>query len=218
MDGIADACRALEVPVVGGNVSLYNEGPEGPILPTPVVGMVGELRDAARAGGIGWRQENDVVALVATESWEPALAGSELAKLRGEAPAGELPAADLEALRRLHAAIRDGVSSGALASAHDVADGGLAGALADCCIASGLGARVELSGGRGAESLLFGEGPGAFVVSGSEEGVRSLGPLAEIVGTVGGSTLRIRGDEIDLTVRVDALALVHDEALPNLLH
>ena len=217
VNGIADACRALDVPVVGGNVSLYNEGAEGPILPTPVIGMVGELRDAARAGRIGWRGENDVVALVAAPTWRPSLAGSELAKLGGQAPAGELPEAHLDDVRRLHAAIRDGVASGALASAHDVAEGGLAAALADCCVASGLGARIGLTAGVEPEAMLFGEGPGAFVVSGSEEGVRSLGPQAEIVGTVGGSTLRVRGDGIDLTVRVDALALEHDEALPRLL-
>jgi phosphoribosylformylglycinamidine synthase II len=215
--GIADACRGLDVPVVGGNVSLYNEGAEGPILPTPVIGMVGELRDAARAGRLGWRDEGDVVALVAAPSWRPSLVGSELAKLRGEAPSGELPEADLQELRRVHAAVRDGVAAGALASAHDVAEGGLAAALADCCVASGLGARIELAAAAPADALLFGEGPGCFVVSGSEEGVRALGPLAEIVGTVGGSTLRVRGDEIDLTVRVDALALEHDEALPRLL-
>ena len=215
--GIADACRALDVPVVGGNVSLYNEGAEGPILPTPVIGMVGELRDAARAGRLGWREEGDVVAVVAAPSWKPSLAGSELTKLRGEAPEGPLPEADPAELRRLHAAIRDGVASGALASAHDVAEGGLAAALADCCVASGLGARIELTTRGDAESVLFGEGPGAFVVSGSEEGVRAVGPLAEIVGTVGGSTLRVRGIDVDLTVRIDALALEHDEALPRLL-
>ena len=215
--GIADACRALDIPVVGGNVSLYNEGGEGPILPTPVIGMVGELRDAARAGRLGWREEGDIIAIVAAPSWAPSLAGSELAKLRGAAPAGELPEADPAALNRVHAAVRDAVASGALASAHDVAEGGLAAALADCCVASGLGARVELTSRSDAESLLFGEGPGAFVVSGSEEGVRSIGPFAEIVGAVGGSTLRVRGVDIDLTVRVDALALEHDEALPRLL-
>ncbi len=216
--GIADACRALAVPVVGGNVSLYNEGAGGPIFPTPVVGMVGELGDAARAGRLGWRQEGDVVALVAPESWRPSAAGSELSKLRGEAPAGELPSADPAELRRLHTTIREGVVSGAVASAHDVAEGGLAAALADCCVASGLGARLELTSRGDAETLLFGEGPGAFVVSGSEEGVRALGPLAEIIGTVGGPTLRVRGDGVDLTVRVDALALEHAEALPRLLH
>ena len=69
--GLGDACRALGVPVVGGNVSLYNEGAEGPIYPTPVVGMVGELPDAARAGSLGFAQPGDAVALIAARSWAP---------------------------------------------------------------------------------------------------------------------------------------------------
>ena len=89
--GLGDACRALGVPVVGGNVSLYNEGGGGPIYPTPVVGMVGELPDPARAGRLGFAAEGDAIALIAT-GWAPAAAGSELAKLRGEPIAGELPA------------------------------------------------------------------------------------------------------------------------------
>ena len=132
--GLGDACRALGVPVVGGNVSLYNEGGGGPIYPTPVVGMVGELPDPARAGRLGFAAEGDAIALIAA-GWSPAAAGSELAKLRGEAIAGELPAADLGSLRALHAAVRQGVRSGALRSAHDVAEGGLAVALAEACLA-----------------------------------------------------------------------------------
>ncbi|MDP9399568.1 MAG: phosphoribosylformylglycinamidine synthase subunit PurL, partial [Actinomycetota bacterium] len=93
--GLGDACRALGVPVVGGNVSLYNEGPAGPIYPTPVVGMVGELPDAARAGSLGFRQEGDLIALAGP--FRPALAGSELARLRGEPLPDGLPGLDLAA-------------------------------------------------------------------------------------------------------------------------
>src|SRR3954454_23803188 len=82
--GLADACRALDVPVVGGNVSLYNEGADGPIYPTPVVGMVGELPDPNAAGRVAFSGEGDAVAVVAAGSWAPSLVGSELAKLRGE--------------------------------------------------------------------------------------------------------------------------------------
>ena len=124
--GLGDACRALGVPVVGGNVSLYNEGGGGPIFPTPVVGMVGELPDAARAAQLGFAQPGDAVALIAGSGWAPSLTGSELAKLRGEPLAGELPAVDLGELRTLHAAVRQAVRSGALRSVHDVAEGGVA--------------------------------------------------------------------------------------------
>ena len=92
--GLGDACRAFGIPVVGGNVSLYNEGAEGPIYPTPVVGLVGELPDARRAGRLGFVAEGDAIALV-TAGWAPSLAASELSKLRGEAVVGPLPAVDL---------------------------------------------------------------------------------------------------------------------------
>jgi phosphoribosylformylglycinamidine synthase subunit PurL len=209
--GLGDACRALGVPVVGGNVSLYNEGGGGPILPTPVVGMVGELPDAARAGRLGFAQPGDAVALIAASGWAPSLAGSELAKLRGAAPEGELPAADLGELRAVHAAIRQAVRSGALRSAHDVAEGGLAVALAECCVAGGLGAEVTVDTD---ESALFGEGPGAFVVSGPHDAFAAFGSAVTVVGTVGGDELRIDGA---LALPVAELAGVHAGGLERLL-
>ena len=216
--GLGDACRALGVPVVGGNVSLYNEGGGGPIYPTPVVGMVGELPDAARAGRLGFAREGDAVALIAASCWAPSPAGSELAKLRGEPIEGELPKADLGELRATHAAVRQAVRSGALRSAHDVAEGGLAVALAEACIAGGLGATIALGplaerGGAPADQL-FGEGPGAFVVSGPAEALRAFGGAA-IVGTVGGSDL-VLGEAA--TVPVAELAGVHAHGLAGLLH
>ena len=213
--GLADACRALSIPVVGGNVSLYNEAGAGPIFPTPVVGLVGELPKANRSGRLGFAQEGDVVAVISAGSWAPAATGSELAKLRGEAPFGELPQADLGELRTLHAAVRQGVRAGALRSAHDVAEGGLAVALAECCLAGGVGARVDLAALRvGGEALLFGEGPGAFVVSGPEQSLRAFGGAAIVIGTVGGDALAIDGV---LSVGVAELAAAHAGGLASLL-
>jgi phosphoribosylformylglycinamidine synthase II len=213
--GLGDACRALSIPVVGGNVSLYNEAGLGPIFPTPVVGLVGELPKAERSGRLGFAQEGDVVAVISAGSWAPAATGSELAKLRGEAPFGDLPAADLGELRALHAAVRQGVRAGALRSAHDVAEGGLAVALAECCLAGGLGASVDLAPLRPeGEALLFGEGPGAFVVSGPEGSLRAFGGAATRIGTVGGDALAIEGA---LGVPVAELAAAHAGGLADLL-
>jgi phosphoribosylformylglycinamidine synthase II len=209
--GLGDACRALGVPVVGGNVSLYNEGGGGPIYPTPVVGMVGELSDAARAGQLGFAQPGDAIALIAARCWAPSLTGSELAKLRGVAPEGELPPADLGELRAVHAAIRQAVRSGALRSAHDVAEGGLAVALAECCVAGGVGAEVTVDT---AEAALFGEGPGAFVVSGPRDAFTAFGSAATVIGIVGGDVLRIAG-AFSLPVR--ELAGVHADGLTDLM-
>ena len=180
VEGIAQACEALEVPVVGGNVSLYNESPDGAIFPTPVIGMVGKLPDAARAGRLGFAQEGDEIAIVG--SFAPARAGSELAKLEGEPPVGPLPFKEVQAVRDAHGAVRDGIRAGALHSAHDIAEGGLAVALAECCIAGGIGAKVAT------DVDLFGEDLGsAFVVSGPRlEGL-------EVIGRVGGDQLEIEG-------------------------
>jgi phosphoribosylformylglycinamidine synthase len=205
--GLGDACRALGVPVVGGNVSLYNEGGEGPIYPTPVVGMVGELPDPAHAGRLGFSQKGDAVALLST-SWRPSETGSELAKLRGDALEGSLPGADLGAIKALHAAVRQGVRSGALRSAHDVAEGGVAVALAECCIAGGQGARVAFDG------PLFAEGPGAFVVSGPREALARFGAAAQVVGEVGGHARVVEGE---LELPVAELARVHADGLAALL-
>jgi phosphoribosylformylglycinamidine synthase subunit PurL len=192
---------------VGGNVSLYNEGGEGPIYPTPVVGMVGELPDPERSGRLGFGAEGDVVALLRA-SWRPSELGSELAKLRGEPLEGALPVADLGEIKALHAAVRQGVRSGALRSAHDVAEGGVAVALAECCIAGGVGARVAYDG------ELFAEGPGAFVVSGPRESLARFGAAALELGEVGGRTLAIEGA---LEVEVDELTRTHRDGLAALL-
>ncbi|MFL5824037.1 MAG: phosphoribosylformylglycinamidine synthase subunit PurL, partial [Solirubrobacteraceae bacterium] len=205
VEGLAEACEALEIPVVGGNVSLYNEAPTGPILPTPVVGIVGALPDPARSGGLGFVREGDTVALVG--SFQPRLEGSELAKLRGLAPVGPLPDLDPEAIRRTHEWVREAVRAGLLRSAHDVAEGGLAVALAECAVAGGLGASLSLPEGLDP----FAEAPGrAFVVSGPQEALTQPGAPVIILGTVGGSELRIEGH---LEVAVSELRGVWERGL-----
>ena len=141
MEGLRDACLALGVPVVGGNVSLYNEGGEGPIYPTPIVGMVGRLPDPERVPRAGFAEQGHAIALVGPVRAD--LEGSELEKLRGRL-AGGLPAVDLRRRRPALAALRAAVRGGGLATAHDISEGGLACALAECCIAGGIGARVDL--------------------------------------------------------------------------
>jgi phosphoribosylformylglycinamidine synthase subunit PurL len=176
------------VPVVGGNVSLYNESPDGPIYPTPVVGMVGELPEASRAGRLAFARAGDAIALVG--DFRPSLAGSELAKLRGE-PLAPIPEPDAAAICAAHAAVRDAVRRGRVRSAHDVAEGGLAVALAGCCLAGGLGAEVELPATRNADNILFGETLGAaFIISGDPDELDRI-PGARCIGTVRGDALEI---------------------------
>ena len=155
--------------------------------------------------------EGDAIALV-TAGWAPSLAASELSKLRGEAVEGPLPAVDLGELKVLHAAIRQAVRSGALHSAHDVAEGGVATALAEACLVSELGATVS---GLSADNELFGEGPGAFVVSGPAEAMAAFGSAARVIGSVGGIRSTIEGV---LSVAVDELRRAHTYGLAELLH
>jgi phosphoribosylformylglycinamidine synthase subunit PurL len=205
VDGLAEACETLGVPVVGGNVSLYNEAPTGPIFPTPVVGMVGKLPAAARAGRIGFADAGDAIALIGP--FAPSMTGAELAKLLGEAPAGRLPAVDAASLRDAHQAVRDGVRSGALHSAHDIAEGGIAVALAECCIAGRMGATVTLPD----YLQLFAEAPGqGFIVSGPEEMLADY----QIIGRVGGGDLELTGE---LKVAVSELEDARDAGLAQLV-
>jgi phosphoribosylformylglycinamidine (FGAM) synthase-like enzyme len=203
--GLGDACRALDVPVTGGNVSLYNEGATGPIYPTPVIGMVGRLPDARRAGRLGFAREGDAIALAGWDA-APSLAGGELAKLWGEPLPDALPAVDLVQARAVLEAIRGAVRGGGLSSCHDVAEGGFLVALAECCLAGGLGAALDLGRSEDPWRELFGERPVGFVLSGPRDALDALGqavPL-DVFGTVG-------GDALELTVAGEASRWALDE-------
>jgi phosphoribosylformylglycinamidine synthase II len=211
--GLGDACRALDAPIVGGNVSLYNEGATGPIYPTPVIGMVGRLPDARLAGRLGFQQAGDEIALVGP--FAPSLPASELAKLRGEVLPDGLPAVDVDAVRSAHIAVREAVRANVLSSAHDIAEGGLAIALAECCLGGGIGAKVELGDlSTRAMEALFGEGPGGFIVSGSDVALNELAqdvPLHRL-GAVGGDSLSLSAGGSAgalVTLALDELSRAH---------
>ena len=213
--GLADACRALDVPVVGGNVSLYNESGGGPIYPTPVVGMVGELPDAERAGRSGFASAGDAVGFAGP--FRPRLAGSELAKLRGEELPVGLDPIDIPSLRAAQEAIRDAVRTGSLSSAHDVAEGGFLVAVAESCLAGGIGATLDLGAADDLEQALFGESPGSgFVVSGSEEALRRLAERVDldIFGTVGGDALEVRSGDVEIVATLAELREAHAALAP----
>jgi phosphoribosylformylglycinamidine synthase II len=199
ISGLAEACEALGVPVVGGNVSLYNEGPEGPIYPTPVVGMVGELPDPARVAGSGFAREGDAIALLGPYS--PTMHGSELAKQRGELDAG-LPMPEVEAVAAACVTLREAVRAGKVASAHDIGDGGLACAAAESAIFGGLGCRLDVQPlrerGCSPEEALFGEGSGGFLLSGERAELESIGAIP--IGEVGGTKVEIAAGDRSLTV------------------
>ena len=196
--------------MVGGNVSLYNETDEGPIYPTPVIGMVGELPDPERAGGLALR-EGDAIAVCGPFS--PSLAGSELAKLRGELGPGlpSLPIADVAAAIAL---VRGAVRAGSLSAAHDISDGGLACAVAEMAIAGNTGAQLDLDAlvelrGCSGDTCLFGEGPGGFVLAGERAELEALGGRGVdvlVLGEARGDRLRLSAAEAEVDVLVDDAA------------
>ncbi len=204
--GLGAACRGLDVPVVGGNVSLYNEGTTGPIYPTPVIGMVGELPDSRRTAPLGFTTPGHQIALVGDV--QPQLGISELSKLRGLALPDGLPTWDIAAIRTTIEAVRDAVRAGDLASVTDIAEGGFAVAVAESAIHGGVGAAIEIDEpGTDAWATVFGEAPGLFLVSGDED---ALARLAEkttvtVLGTVGGDRVAIGAGDITIDEPLSAL-------------
>lgn len=206
IEGLTDACVALGLPVVGGNVSLYNETPTGPIYPTPVIGMVGELPDPEKCAGEPWR-DGDWIALAGP--FDPSLAGSELEKSRGQLGAG-LPEVDVQAVRKAIELVRDGVRAGTIRTVTDVSDGGIATVLSEMALKSGVGCEVTLDPvivqrECSEEDALFGEGAGGFILAGDRQSIELLsgkGVQIEMLGRAEGNEIRIEAGETSVDILV----------------
>lgn len=203
--GLADACRALAIPVVSGNVSLYNETDGQAVYPTPMVGMVGVLEEAAHRRGLAFQRPGDLVVLIGG-SGAPTLGASTYLEALHGLVAGAVPALDLAYERRVQEFCLAAIQADLLRSAHDVSDGGLAVALAECCIVGALGAEIDLPPVERPDAWLFGEDQSWIVASLRPEDWPRLQVLAErqavpvvVVGRVGGDRLRI-GALIDAPV------------------
>ncbi len=195
--GIADACRALRIPVVSGNVSFYNESPDGAIPPTPVITMVGVIADVSRTARIRFASADSSIALVGPPATDLA-ASSFLWAVHG-LDAGRPADVDFEVHQRVVSVVREAVARGWVTSAHDCSDGGVAVALAECAILGSIGAEVTLPDTGRLEATLFGESPSRFVVSGPAAGLAemqacaaTLGVPWHMVGITGGESLRLR--------------------------
>jgi phosphoribosylformylglycinamidine synthase len=200
--GIADACRALRIPVVGGNVSFYNESPDGPIPPTPVVAMVGLVEDVRRSCGSAFRREGELVVLV--DGSPATLDGSAYLQVVQRLVAGRPSDVDLETHQRVVSFVRDAVREGWVSSAHDCADGGAAVALAESAIASGIGVEATLPAAARRDTTLFGEGPSRFILSLPEDMAGKVRALADgrgvplvAIGRTGGDRMRLRTGILD---------------------
>jgi phosphoribosylformylglycinamidine synthase subunit PurL len=205
VEGIGAACRALDVPITGGNVSLYNETDGRAVLPTPVLGVVGLIDDADRIARRTFQAAEDVVVLLGESRAE--LGGSEYLKVIHGLVRGIPPALDLAREAALQRLLVEGIAAGTIKSAHDCAEGGLAIALAECCFDTGLGVSVDVSGVETPEAsladvaTLFSESASRVVVSVSSSGLADLlaraaaGNVPAVrIGTVGGTRIRITVD------------------------
>jgi phosphoribosylformylglycinamidine synthase len=219
IDGITDACRALEVPVVGGNVSFYNEtvqataaAPQA-VLPTPIIGVVGLLDDAARLATQWFKGAGQRVALLGPD--DVSLGASEYLWTRHARLAGGLAPLDLGLERRVQAAVRAAVTAGLATAAHDCAEGGWAVALAESGVTgpARVGCEARLAEGGRADLLLFGEGPSRVIVTVEPPRVREFEALmAESaipwrwIGTTGGERVTIRiGDRLVASVGLEEI-------------
>lgn len=220
--GMGDACRALNTPVTGGNVSFYNESPEGAVYPTPVIGMLGLIEDIELITESGFQSEGDVVFLLGTNRND--ISGSEyLAFIHGQV-AGDAPYFSLQEEVAVQRTCLGGIRKRLIKSAHDVSDGGLAVALAECCIMSTnkFGADVAIAPSFRKDALYFGESQSRIIVTCSPENVfaiedisRQNGITFQRLGFVGGAELKINQD---ILISVQVIYNAYHSGLESFMH
>ncbi len=225
--GMGEACSALSTPVTGGNVSLYNESPSGAVYPTPVIGMIGLVNDVDHITRADFRTEGDAIVLFGDCTND--LGGSEyLARVHGVV-AGSPPACDLQVERATIDALLECIEGGLVSSAHDCSDGGLAVALAECCMMNRgrqYGADVTLAfpADVASRAMLFGEAQARFVLSTSSVSevvaiARARNVPARRIGTVTASAdgLRITTNDRVLAADIASVSAAYHGAIPAIM-
>ncbi len=224
--GLADACRAFNAPVTGGNCSLYNQSPAGPIDPTPTVAVVGLVEKVEHITTQWFKDEGDVILLLGdiVDSSDPilGLGGSAYLQVIHGKKTGTPPRCELPKMNQIHNALLTVIRNGWVKSAHDCSDGGLAVALAESCISQQIaretprliGAKVDLSAAKGLrlDALLFGETQGRIVLSATAANADKIiaeaakrGVSATRIGSVGGDTLHIKTATGESTAKLTKL-------------
>ena len=225
VEGMAEACRAFGTPVTGGNVSLYNENPSGPIDPTPVVAMVGLIEEESHVTRQSFRGAGDDIWLMGERS--AGLDGSQFLLILHGRKEGRPPQTDLAAEIALQDTLREAIRAGLIRSAHDCAEGGIAVALAESCLSgkAPVGAEVELPGkGLRADETLFHEAPGRIIVSADPAERAALtrlfsdhGIAARRIGTTGGDALSIKLPGHTVSWPLGSLHAAWDRSLGDLM-
>jgi len=217
VEGIGAACRALDYPIVSGNVSLYNETNGQGILPTPTMGGVGLIDDIDRAATVAFKGEgHKVILLGTTTGWLGASRYLEVIAGREE---GAPPGGDLDAELRIGGFVRDQITAGAIDTCHDLSDGGLAVGVTEMALAGNVGVTVDLlNGDTPAHAWLFGEDQGRYLVALPADQVdgflataQAASVPAQVIGATGGSAVQL-GDE---TIALDTLRTAHEGWMPS---
>jgi phosphoribosylformylglycinamidine synthase subunit PurL len=217
--GIGEACIALDTPVTGGNVSFYNESYGTAVYPTPVIGMVGVLDDVSRRIGMSFTHEGDQIALIGDNHGE--LGGSQYLKTIHKQIAGAIPSIDLAKVNRTIAFLVESAAKGLLKSAHDIADGGLAVALAECCFAHEIGADISCHFPHRPDACLFGESRPQVVISFEKDKQSQIEKLCRDkkltfspIGITGGEYLNIN-DQINCLTH--ELRHLYEDTIPQMM-
>ncbi|MFW6266390.1 MAG: phosphoribosylformylglycinamidine synthase subunit PurL [Halanaerobiales bacterium] len=205
VEGIARACRELNTPVTGGNVSFYNESPAGAVYPTPIVGMVGLLEDVTKAVTQNFKNKGDLVYLLGETKAE--LGGSEYLKVIHDRIAGEIPGIDLQMEKKVQDFCLEAIERGLVNSAHDCSQGGLGVALAECCLENELGVEIKLREDISPVAVLFSESQSRIIISLAPEAekeflqlIKKIAIPYEKLGKIKGKRLIIN-DWINLTIK-----------------
>ncbi|MFD1864538.1 phosphoribosylformylglycinamidine synthase subunit PurL [Planococcus chinensis] len=218
-DGMSEACTILDAPVIGGNVSLYNETNGTAVYPTPTIGLVGLVEDLSHVTTQDAKKAGDLVYMIGESFTE--FGGSELQKMVEGRIFGKAPSIDLDVEAKRQAQILSAIQQGLVASAHDVAEGGVAVALAEKAFGKGLGLDVTLSGS--ATTALFSESQSRFILTvspGNEQAFEAIVTDAKKIGTVTeGNQLVIKGEDGTAWINgsVDTLRAAWKGAIPCLL-
>ncbi|REE90587.1 phosphoribosylformylglycinamidine synthase subunit II [Paenibacillus taihuensis] len=222
-DGISEACRTLDTPVIGGNVSLYNENAKGAIYPTPVIGMVGLVHDIDHITTQGFKAEGDVIILAGETKHE--MGGSELQYVLSGKSEGRPPQIDLATEKMLLDGVLGAIREGYVASAHDLSEGGLAAALAESAISGKLGAEVNVETSLRADAALFSESQSRILLSAKPEQAAELtnyltahGVPNAVIGKVGGKDVvaSVNGKP-GINASIAELEQVWKDAIPCLM-
>ncbi|WP_256761755.1 phosphoribosylformylglycinamidine synthase subunit PurL [Cohnella sp. WQ 127256] len=221
VDGMAEACRVFETPVIGGNVSLYNENSKGAIFPTPVVGMVGLVHDTDHITTQEFKAEGDVIFLLGDTKAE--IGGSEFQYAVHGVTEGRPPELDLATEKKLHQTVLSAIQQGLVASAHDLSEGGLAAALAEAGFGRGLGANVTFETNLRPDLALFSESQSRILLSAKPEladklavAITLAGVPLQRLGTVSGDRLKIDiGGHDAIDASIAELRQGWKEAIPN---